>query len=303
LALLRLASRIEGFPPAGGHGSCSLATLLDAMPHGGVPLARVWDTLRPLSSQCIIWKVRSVCRSSLPPFACTSWMWTRVCRDGGGTGMCAKAYTTWTRTAPLFLRPASGADASRAVAPFSTEPCASRGHRARLSWDERFLVLEGLHAGALLLVEVVDGDAEETHSAPLAWGFLLVDAALERSGFRHPVRLQMHRCLGAGPVRLLRNWILGPATDQSEDLEKAEREQRTAPRIFHHYSLALRRLETAGWRSWMLAALAQVSGERQTAPATLEISLWREDTAEFAELVVDCDTHAQSGGAHQPPQQ
>ena len=36
----------------------------------------------------------------------------------------------------------------------------------------------------------------------------------------------------------------------------------------------------------MLAALAQVSGERQTAPATLEISLWREDTAEFAKLVV-----------------
>ena len=62
-----------------------------------------------------------------------------------------------------------------------------------MSWDERFLVLEGLHAGALLLVEVVDGDAEETHSAPLAWGFLLVDAALERSGFRRPVRLQMHR--------------------------------------------------------------------------------------------------------------
>lgn len=222
------------------------------------------------------------------------WRWHR--------DVCQSVYNLDANGSP-FLRPASGADASRAVAPFSTKPCASRGHRARLSWDERFLVLEGLHAGALLLVEVVDGDAEETHSAPLAWGFLLVDAALERSGFRRPVRLQMHRCLGAGPVRLLRNWILGPATDQSEDLEKAGREQRTAPRIFHHYSLALRRLETAGWRSWMLAALAQVSGERQTAPATLEISLWREDTAEFAKLVVDCDTHAQSGGAHQPPQQ
>lgn len=87
------------------------------------------------------------------------WRWHR--------DVCQSVYNLDANGSP-FLRPASGADASRAVAPFSTEPCASRGHRARLSWDERFLVLEGLHAGALLLVEVVDGDAEETHSAPLA---------------------------------------------------------------------------------------------------------------------------------------